>query len=56
MKPLDGEDERIPLHSDIEIFGKHVYVVNLDTNNVEFSDRSVVSLDEVINELRRLCN
>jgi hypothetical protein len=54
VNPLDGEDERIPLHSDIEIFGKTIYVVNLDTNNVEFTDRSVVSLDEVINEFRRL--
>ena len=56
ISPLDSEDERIPLHSDITVFGKTIYVINLDANSVELNDRSVVSPNDVITEFRRLYN
>ncbi len=55
ISPLD-KDERIPLHSDITVFGKTIYVINLDANSVELNDRSVVSSNDVITEFRRLYN
>ena len=52
----DEDDDRIPFHCDIPVFGKKIYLINLDTKVVELNDRTAVSADDVINEFRRCYN
>lgn len=52
----DEDDDRIPFHCDIPVFGKKIYLINLDTKVVELNDRTAVSADAVINEFRRCYN
>ncbi len=50
----DGDDQRIPLHSDIKVFSKAIHMINLQNRTVQFYDQSIVTINDVIQEFQRL--
>ena len=50
----DGDDQRIPLHSDIKVFSKAIHMINLQNRTVQFYDQSIATINDVIQEFQRL--